>query len=785
MGAGSSLAAIRQLEFEEAGAEGLSLEYPTVRSIKELVEQIERESGEPPPVPKKTQLKKIGGLMRQMGVLKTAAGVKYMEAREVELESFGFDDTENGHDMLAERIEASGPIFEKLNRGAMLPTPGTAFPIALVADQDEGDAGKDLADACSYLAYGKLVYNGAAGAASYSIDLPGEQPIRTAKGDSAGRGVEYSALEVFANRMITADDRTGALDEIVKCGDRFNFRVQPLVNAAGDELSIKTGDGSTDEPLACEWSTQKQGKMLVGSTGIERPDGNEGDMWIVSIDANTLEIMQHDWRPMYRSLRNAAGCAHPNGYMVHEGCRWSDYHCYWFFLPRQLSREPFDEEKHARKCSNLMLAVPGILPGAPPRNESGDDVIMQPYLTKQAGRGCSDFLFIPGTNDTHFFLLRTEESEDGAISTYGSVIDLEANVLMEEVKVATERKFEGAAWVGGWGPFPTMGPAASGRMLSMQNSIKLAKKATPQQAFVFIKPHACTDKVIELVKSKFAEVGVKILTEGEIDGATIDSKKLIDQHYYAIASKATIMTPDQLNVPKDKFKETFSEEWDTVLAEGRVLNALDACKKLEIDADAIDAAWGEAKAAKRIVKFGGGFYCARVELEGKDPLYTLNAFFMSMRSKFTQPDQKIHYFSVEFDASTLAWSSFRGDVLGPTDPASAPANSLRGQIMSGWQDLGLASAPNTGDNGVHASASPLEGLAEKMNWLEIDPATDGFATALLGAGVPMEMLKEWTVDPQVKLPGGDGKKGSLFDQLEDMDFPDAVAKCKAIAEANK
>ena len=52
MGAGSSLAAIRQLEFEEAGAEGLSLEYPTVRSIKELVEQIERESGEPPPVPK-------------------------------------------------------------------------------------------------------------------------------------------------------------------------------------------------------------------------------------------------------------------------------------------------------------------------------------------------------------------------------------------------------------------------------------------------------------------------------------------------------------------------------------------------------------------------------------------------------------------------------------------------------------------------------------------------------------------------------------------------------------
>jgi nucleoside diphosphate kinase len=693
-----------------------------------------------------------------------------------------FDDSENGHKILADKIAAAKGKWAALNKKGTKPPKGTGMALALVADQDEAAAGAE--GWTSFLRYGKLVYNGDLGAGSYSIDMPGEQPLRTKRGDKAGRGAEYSALEVFAGRLITADDRTGNLDEIVACGDGFNFRVQACVNAAGEEMSVPMGDGSKNKPLKCEWSTQKDGKMLIGSTGKERTDddGNvvhEGEMWIKAFDPATLAMEHLDWRSVYGALRQAAVCPHGAGYMIHEGARWSDVHKQWFFMPRKLSREPYDEVKDCSKCVNLMLTCPEK-PAV-----GGDDVIMQAYLTKSDLRGCSDFLFVPGTKDTHVFMLRTEESLDNVVSTYASVIDLEANVLMEEVKVATERKFEGAAWVGGWGPFPTMGPAASGRMLSMQNSIKLAKKATPQQAFVFIKPHACTDKVIELVKSKFAEVGVKILTEGEIDGATIDSKKLIDQHYYAIASKATIMTPDQLNVPKDKFKEAFSEEWDTVLAEGRVLNALDACKKLEIDADAIDAAWGEAKAAKRIVKFGGGFYCARVELEGKDPLYTLNAFFMSMRSKFTQPDQKIHYFSVEFDASTLAWSSFRGDVLGPTDPASAPANSLRGQIMSGWQDLGLASAPNTGDNGVHASASPLEGLAEKMNWLEIDPATDGFATALLGAGVPMEMLKEWTVDPQVKLPGGDGKKGSLFDQLEDMDFPDAVAKCKAIAEANK
>ena len=84
---------------------------------------------------------------------------------------------------------------------------------------------------------------------------------------------------------------------------------------------------------------------------------------------------------------------------------------------------------------------------------------------------------------------------------------------------------------------------------------------------------------------------------------------------------------------------------------------------------------------------------------------------------------------------------------------------------------------------VRREASPFEGLAEKMNWLQLDPSTDTFAQALLEVGVTMEMLKAWTVDPQVVLPDANGKKGSLFDQLEDMDFGPAVDKCKALAAA--
>jgi hypothetical protein len=84
--------------------------------------------------------------------------------------------------------------------------------------------------------------------------------------------------------------------------------------------------------------------------------------------------------------------------------------------------------------------------------------------------------------------------------------------------------------------------------------------ATKQSAFVFCKPHANTEAVQQLVRDIFAHVSVAITSEGEISGEVIDEKKYIDQHYYAIASKATLMKPAELNVPADKFAAEFGEE---------------------------------------------------------------------------------------------------------------------------------------------------------------------------------------------------------------------------------
>lgn len=286
-------------------------------------------------------------------------------------------------------------------------------------------------------------------------------------------------------------------------------------------------------------------------------------------------------------------------------------------------------------------------------------------------------------------------------------------------------------------------------------------------AFVFVKPHANTPSTQELVKKKLIEAGITILAETDIDGTTIDEKKLIDQHYYAIASKATILPASKIPVPEDKFKEAFGESWETVLKGNRACNALEACKRFGCTPEELNDAWQQAS---NVVKFGGGFYCAEVSSpKGGQPsqLYVFNAFFMTMRSKFIGPGVSIHCYTVEWDPAKMSWDDFRNKLLGPTDPADGPVGSIRRTVLESYKELGLADVPNKGDNGVHASASPFEGLAEKMNWLNLKLEDDAFGAALLDAGLSKHTIEEWAVDPQINLP--DGTKGSVFDALEDLD----------------
>lgn len=175
-------------------------------------------------------------------------------------------------------------------------------------------------------------------------------------------------------------------------------------------------------------------------------------------------------------------------------------------------------------------------------------------------------------------------------------------------------------------------------------------------AYVFIKPHANNTKTQELVSATLINKSITILKEGEFTGEQIDAGMLIDQHYYAIASKATILKPEQIPVPADKFQDNFGLSWETALTDKLVFNAMDACTELGVDAVGLDQIWSKSDK----VKFGGGFYCGKLIPDNHTPIYVFNAFFMEMRSKFVTPGTSIHYYVVEFDPSVLSWSDFRG-----------------------------------------------------------------------------------------------------------------------------
>jgi len=117
----------------------------------------------------------------------------------------------------------------------------------------------------------------------------------------------------------------------------------------------------------------------------------------------------------------------------------------------------------------------------------------------------------------------------------------------------------------------------------------------------------------------------------------------------------------------------------------------------------------------------------------------------------------------------VSWAQFSSEIIGATDSAAASADSLRGTIHARWRELGIGAAPSASDNAIHASASPLEALAERCIWLGRRPHQDGYGTYLLRCGLGYNTIVAWLKNPMVC-----GEP--IFDQVKGMDaLPMAAA----------
>ena len=290
----------------------------------------------------------------------------------------------------------------------------------------------------SHLVAGTLALKGKN---TYEISFD-DSPIRhlVTGHNEAGRGAEFSELTVFDNRLITVDDRTGDIFEILNTPTGQDSYVVP-------RLVITEGDGDTDKGMKWEWSTVKGDELYLGSMGKEftNKDGeivNVNNLWIAAVNKKG-EFRRENWTKAYDVVRRALGAESP-GYMVIESVNWSEHLKKWIFLPRRISQgESYNDVLDEKRGGQQLVLVDETF--------TKTQVVDLKLESTDPLKGFSSFSFVPNTQDRHILATRSVE-EDCALDdeslckqrSYVVVIDvLTGESLAPEVKYEHDWKFEG------------------------------------------------------------------------------------------------------------------------------------------------------------------------------------------------------------------------------------------------------------------------------------------------------------------------------------------------------
>ena len=238
--------------------------------------------------------------------------------------------------------------------------------------------------------------------------------------------MELSELVTFNGRLLTFDDRTGIVFEII------NDHVSPWV-------ILTDGETISQKGFKAEWATVKNGQLVVGSMGKEWTNAggvfeNHNPMMVKVISVNG-EVKTLNWVNNFKALRKALDIEWP-GYLIHESGAWSDIHRKWFFLPRRCSSQRYNETlDESRGCNYLIIA-----------DETFSTIEKVKIGELKRTRGFSSFKFLPASQDSIIIALKTEELS-GSTSTYVTIFNIKGEILQEDDKIHTEFKYEGFEFI--------------------------------------------------------------------------------------------------------------------------------------------------------------------------------------------------------------------------------------------------------------------------------------------------------------------------------------------------
>lgn len=300
-----------------------------------------------------------------------------------------------------------------------------SFKVAVIADLDTESRVESKDEWKSYLKTGIITYNTRKKSILMIWNADDIQELVSNYGHK-GRGMELSELVTFNGRLLTFDDRTGIVYEIV------NKLMVPWV-------ILTDGDGKSVKGFKSEWATVKDEILYVGSIGKEWTSStgeyiNDDPMFIKQITING-EIKSFNWANRYKILRKAVGIDFP-GYLMHESGTWSETHKKWFFLPRRCSTESYSEKKDEKMGCNLLISA----------NEEFSVVHTTRIGELVPILGYSSFKFLPNTNDSIIVALISEEV-NGKTSSYITVFEINGKIIYPAKEISSTFKFEGIEFV--------------------------------------------------------------------------------------------------------------------------------------------------------------------------------------------------------------------------------------------------------------------------------------------------------------------------------------------------
>lgn len=326
------------------------------------------------------------------------------------------------------------------------------FKVAAIADRDVYSYDEKRNLWTSLLLFGTVKYIPRSGSQdeSYEVqwDLASQKEL-TGHLNEKKRGLELSELKKFNKKLYTCDDRSGIIYEINK---KFQLIARYIFNDGNGEETAKG--------FKCEWMTSKisnaKSELYIGSMGKEWNHPTTGaiitrdPMYIKKITyyPNTKSAMlEHlNWQSVYEKVKEAvltrvkqdtnSEKSIEKGYVLHEGVEFNPWNNRWYFLPRRVSLDTYDEKLDMHQGSNYLVST----------NDQFEDIkVVRIDAPIVATRGYSSFKFIP-SHPTHIIALKSEELDDNKVQTFVTIFTTEGKVLLPESKITSE-KLEGIEFV--------------------------------------------------------------------------------------------------------------------------------------------------------------------------------------------------------------------------------------------------------------------------------------------------------------------------------------------------